>query len=359
MAEVTWKRERELEDYKRHVEDNLKKISSIFERIAAGDLSMEIEVPEKEDEFTRIYAGLKIMIESIQELLRARERATAAAAAAELARLREAEEARGEIEARLKELEDSRAAMIHILEDLDSSYRELRSAYRRLRVVDRMKNEFLSMTSHELKTPLTPVRSFLQLMESGRLGRITEKQREALEVISNGVDRLENSINKLLQISRLEFGKIKMKMRDLRLSDLIQSTVEKMGLMARQKGITLTHRVEELPQVRGDEEQLAEVISNLLDNAIKFTPEGGRVTVEAKRDRNRILVAVTDTGIGIAKKDIPKLFTKFFKADYSAPGVGLGLSACKKIIQAHGGRIWAVSELGKGSTFFFTLPLKR
>jgi signal transduction histidine kinase len=148
-------------------------------------------------------------------------------------------------------------------------------------------------------------------------------------------------------------------MKNLQLADLIQNTIKNMEPLVNQKRITLTQKIAELPLVRADGEQLAEVITNLVDNAIKFTPEGGRVTIEAKKERNNILVAVTDTGIGIAKKHMPMLFKKFFKADYSVPGTGLGLSICKKIIRAHGGRIWAKSERGKGSTFFFTLPLRK
>jgi len=229
----------------------------------------------------------------------------------------------------------------------------------KLRAIDRMKDEFLSMTSHELKTPLTPVRSFLQLMKSGNLGKITRKQREALAIISTEIERLGGSIDKLLQISRLESKKIKLKMRNLQLADIIQNTVKKVEPAAKQKRIALTQKIAKLPMIRADGELLAEVLNNLVDNAIKFTPEGGRVTVEAKRERGNILVMVTDTGIGIAKKDMPKLFTKFFQVDHSVPGTGLGLSICKKIVLEHGGRIWAKSRLGGGSTFFFTLPVKK
>jgi signal transduction histidine kinase len=353
------KKELSLEEYRRYVRDKLKTISSIFESIAAGDFSVKIEVPQEEDEFTELLVGLKILIEDVQELIKLREEAVATVAAAQRARVEEAERAREALEARMKELEDSRKAIIHILEDVNQAYKKLGSAYRELKVLSRMRDEFLSMTSHELKTPLTPIRSFLQLMESGKLGKFTKKQKEGLAVISAETERLKDSIDKLLRISRLELGKIELKTKNLRLSTLIQNTVERMEPAAKQKRITLIQKIAKLPVIRADEEQLAEVLNNLVDNAIKFTHEGGRVTVEAKRERDKVLVTVTDTGIGIAEEHMPMLFKKFFKVDYSVPGAGLGLSICKKIIRAHGGRMWAKSELGKGSTFFFTLPVKK
>ncbi len=235
---------------------------------------------------------------------------------------------------------------------------ELEKAYRELKALDRMKDEFLDMTSHELKTPLTSINSFLQLMGSKKLGKITKKQENAVNTISQELKRLRGSIDKILDTSRLESGRIKPEMKNLQLAEPIRNTVKRMKLLANQKRITLTQKIVELPLIRGDEWQLTELMANLIDNAIKFTPEGGRVTIEAKKKKDNILVEVKDTGIGIAKKDMPKLFAKFFQVEYSVPGAGMGLRICKIIVEAHGGRIGVKSRLGKGSTFFFTLPIK-
>ena len=236
---------------------------------------------------------------------------------------------------------------------------ELEKAYTELKALDKMKDEFLSMTSHELKTPLTPISSFLQLMNSGKLGKITKKQKKGLKIIYQELGRLRGSIDKILEIFRLESGGMKPKMENLQLAGLIKNTIKKMRSSAKQKRITLTQKITKLPLVRGDGEQLMGVMTNLIDNAIKFTPKRGKVTVEAKKRKDNILVEVKDTGIGIAKKDMSKLFTKFFQVERSIPGAGLGLSICKTIIRAHGGRIGVKSRLGKGSTFFFTLPIKK
>ena len=236
---------------------------------------------------------------------------------------------------------------------------ELEKAYRELKALDRMKDEFLNMTSHELKTPLTSINSFLQLMGHEKLGKITRKQKNAVKTISQELKRLRGSIDKILDTSRLESGRIKLEMKNLQLAELIKNTVKSMKLLAKQKRITITQKIAELPLIRGDEWQLTELMTNLIDNAIKFTPGGGRVTIEAKKKKDNILVEVKDTGIGVAKKDTQKLFTKFFQVEHAVPGAGMGLRICTIIVEAHGGRIGVKSRLGKGSTFFFTLPIKK
>ncbi len=235
---------------------------------------------------------------------------------------------------------------------------ELEKAYAELKALDQLKDEFLSMIAHELKTPLTPMSSFLQLIESEKLGEVTDKQRDALKIIFQEIGRMRGTIDKILEISRIESGKMKLELENLQLTDLIQNTIEKMRPIADQKGIALNQEVIELPLIRADGEWLRVVLNNLVENGIKFTPEGRPITVRAKLQEDAVLVEVIDTGIGIAPENIPKLFTKFSQIDYSVPGAGLGLSICKMIVEAHGGKIGVKSRLGKGSTFFFKLPVK-
>jgi len=223
----------------------------------------------------------------------------------------------------------------------------------------KMKEEFLTVVSHELKSPLTSIISFAQLLSDERLGKLSEKQKEALEIITQSSQRLRDLVDSLLAVSRLESGMVKFKMRKLQLRDLVLEVVKKLEPLAALKKISISQNVAKLPPVKADREELAKVLTNLLDNAIKYTAPGGRVTIESERKRGFVIVKVTDTGVGIAPEDMPKLFTKFFQADKSRPGSGLGLYICKMIVEAHGGKIWAKSRLGKGSTFFFTLPLKR
>jgi PAS domain S-box-containing protein len=237
-------------------------------------------------------------------------------------------------------------------------------AYEELKLSDKLKSDFLSMAAHELKTPLTPMTSFIQMMLSGKLGELSEEQKEGLEIISKETKRLKSSFDKIIQISTLESKKLEpyvtdlSKPKDIQLSDVIQETVKTMKPLATQKKIVLTQKITELSLIRGNMDHLKHILDNLVDNAIKFTPEGGKVSIETEEKEDHILVKVKDTGPGIARENIPKLFDKGFQANHFIPGIGLGLSICEKLVHEHGGKIWVESELGKGSTFCFTLPKK-
>ena len=242
--------------------------------------------------------------------------------------------------------------------ELKGKIKELERAYEELKALDRMKDEFLAMTAHELKTPLTPMLSLVRQMLDRDLGKLNEKQEKALGIVFRGAERLGGSIEKILEISKLESGQMELNKEKIQLAPLIQDVVEQMKPLARLKKITLAQRITKLPPVEADGRRVATVLTNLIENAIKFTPDGGKVTVEAKQRGNKILVQVRDRGMGIAKKDLPNLFTKFFQVDHAKPGAGLGLSISKMLVEAHGGKIRCESEVGKGSTFSFTLPVR-
>ena len=251
---------------------------------------------------------------------------------------------------------DFEVALLNILEDMEGARKNLENAFEELKSLDKMKDEFLAMSAHELKTPLTPMISFVQMMLDRKLGEISEEQKEGLEIIVNESKRLLGSVNKIMYLTKLESKKLEPMLESLQLRDLIQDIVKSMEQSAIQKKIIFTQKITELPLIKADRDYLRDIVSNLVDNAIKFTPEGGKVSIEAKEKKNHILVEVKDTGMGISNEDITKLFTMGFQADHSGPGMGLGLDICKKLVDAHGGKIWAESELGKGSTFCFTLP---
>ena len=257
------------------------------------------------------------------------------------------------------ESKDLNIALMNILIDMEETRRNLENAHEALKSVDKMKDEFLSMSAHELKTPLTPMISFSQLMLDGKLGELSEEQKEGLEAISLQTKRLLATINKILHLTRLESKKLEPRLENLQLRDLIQDTVKFMEQSTIQKKIILTQKITELPLIKADRDYLSDILTNLVDNAIKFTPEGGKVSIETEEKKNHILVKVKDTGMGIATENIPKLFDKGFQTDYSVPGIGLGLHICKKLVEAHGGEIWVETKLRKGSTFCFTLPKLR
>lgn len=232
-----------------------------------------------------------------------------------------------------------------------------------LKDLEKMKIEFLNVTSHELKTPLTPIEAYLNLLLKGKLGELTPAQKEGLEVISRNAKRLRLLIWDILDLTRLEAGKMKFNMEEIQLTDIIEDVIKDSESLAKEKNIIINQRLGYLHPIDGDKERLPQVFTNLINNAIKFTPKNGKITIEAERKGYRTIIAVKDTGIGIPKKDLNKIFDKFYQVDRSAtrkyPGTGLGLTICKGIIKAHGGEIGVESEPRKGSTFYITLYSKR
>jgi signal transduction histidine kinase len=236
---------------------------------------------------------------------------------------------------------------------------ELRRAHKKLKSVDKLKTEFMNMAAHELKTPLTPMVGYLQLIDKNRL---TSDDRENFEIAVRNTRRLQRLVDDILDIAKLESRVMKFSWEEVDFTRVIGDCVASATPSAQEKGIYLRAMVpRRLPLVRGDFMRLSQVLTNLLSNAIKFTDEGG-VTVRAKRSGDRIVVEVRDTGIGISEKDQRKLFKKFYQTEAGKKkhgGTGLGLAICKQIIKYHGGKIWVRSKFGKGSTFAFSLPVKR
>jgi two-component system, OmpR family, phosphate regulon sensor histidine kinase PhoR len=230
--------------------------------------------------------------------------------------------------------------------------------------LDRMKSEFISVVSHELKTPLTSIKGFVRLLAAERVGPITEKQRHYLEVVQRQTESLTVLINDLLDLSRIEAGISDIKHEPVDLPQVIRGVLQQLDQMALDKEIALHLEVEnELPAVSGDGERLGQVFTNLIHNAIKFTHEGGEVRVRAASAGDICLVRVVDNGIGISAQEIPRIFDKFYQVDSSSTrqqsGTGLGLSISKQLVAAHGGEILVNSIKGQGTTFSLTLPFHR
>ncbi|MBV9602837.1 MAG: response regulator [Chloroflexi bacterium] len=230
------------------------------------------------------------------------------------------------------------------------------------RELDRMKTEFVSQVSHELRTPLTAIKGFTELLLDGDAGEVNDEQQEYLDIVKSNVDRLVALINDLLDISRIESGRIKLDLAPIDLAAIITSVVATMRPLLDAKQQTLTTSVEaDLPLAMGDRDRVVQVVTNLVSNAHKYTQAEGAITVSAERTDNLLRVAVQDNGMGIPADDIPKLFTRFFRVDSSLTreigGTGLGLSIVKSIVELQGGTVSVESEVGRGSTFAFTLPI--
>lgn len=234
-----------------------------------------------------------------------------------------------------------------------------------LQRLDEMKGDFLSIVSHELRTPLTSIQGYLKLLRGGAAGRLQKEQRDFVDASLRNAERLFRLVNDLLDLSKLESGKMSMEATPLDPKILMTKAVESVRNLAEQKGLKLLDAVPAgLPEFHADGPKLERVLINLLSNAIKFTPKGGTVTagarMESRDGQEGILFWIRDTGIGIAPEDLPRVFDKFFQVESSttrkSTGSGLGLSICRRIVEAHGGEIQAESKPGKGSTFSFFIP---
>jgi len=232
-----------------------------------------------------------------------------------------------------------------------------------------MKDSFLSTVSRELRTPLTSIKSFAEILLTYEEDRDT--QREFLTIINEESDRLTKLINDFLDLSKIEAGKMKWETVELSLNKVIQNAVNVTQAIAKEKNLRIEFTSEQdLPLVSGDKDRFVQVVTNLLGNAIKFTPEGGRIDVavrvdagDSESDPGVVVVSVSDTGIGISPENYGDVFEKFKQVGDTLTGkpqgTGLGLPICKEIIEHYDGRIWVESEIGKGSTFSFSLPILR
>ena len=253
-------------------------------------------------------------------------------------------------------------------EALKQKVEELRIAYERLQELDKLKDSFLSTVSHELRTPLTSIKSFSEILLAYEEDRDTQK--EFLTIIKEESDRLTRLINDFLDLSKIESGRMQWEMVELSIAEVIKTAVNTTQALAAKSGLEVKVELSpNLPAVVCDKDRLVQVMTNLLSNAIKFTPEGGKIEVRArlgkdeksKQKSDMMMVSVTDSGIGIDPKEYDSIFEKFKQVGDTLTdkpkGTGLGLPICKEIIEHFGGRLWVESQPGKGSTFFFTLPL--
>jgi two-component system phosphate regulon sensor histidine kinase PhoR len=229
----------------------------------------------------------------------------------------------------------------------------------RLRRLETVRRDFISNVSHELRTPLASLKALTETLQEGALEDPPAAHRFLMRMDTE-IDTLTQMVQELLELSKIESGKVPLQLKPIKPSEMIAPAVERMALQADRVGLILKADCPaELPPVLADASRMEQVLVNLLHNAIKFTPPGGEINVSARLENKMVIFMVIDTGVGIAPADLGRIFERFYKADRarSGGGTGLGLSISRHLVEAHGGRIGVESELGKGSTFYFSLPV--
>jgi signal transduction histidine kinase len=270
-----------------------------------------------------------------------------------------AEIAAGDFAGRLDE--PSRDELGSLAGNVNRMNDELRRLYGELETASRHKSEFLANMSHELRTPLNAIIGFSQVLQQRLFGELNPKQSEYVNDIRSSGDHLLSLINDVLDLSKVEAGQVELEIAPVSLREALERGAVMVRERATRGGVRLSLELDPtVDLIQGDERRLRQIVFNLLSNAVKFTPEGGSVTVGSERAGGEVRVSVADTGIGIAKADQQRIFDEFQQTEAGArqrEGTGLGLALSKVLVELHGGRIWVESEVGRGSTFVFTLPL--
>jgi PAS domain S-box-containing protein len=236
-----------------------------------------------------------------------------------------------------------------------------REQVERLREVDRLKDDFVASVSHELRTPLTSICGYVDLLREGEGGTLTPEQDALLEIVDRNSGRLLRLVADLLEVAQLESGQLSLDPEQVDLRELVDDCVQRAQALARMRELDLAFDVDSAPSVHGDRSRLGQVVDNLLSNALKFTPAGGRVRARIGERNGAVVFEVEDTGVGIPAADHQYLFDRFYRTERAStlaiPGTGLGLWITRQIVQAHGGEIDVVSDDGVGTTFTVTLPV--
>jgi len=274
----------------------------------------------------------------------------------------------------------SQPTVQELLQEREITYRNLLAAYLKLQEVNRQKTVFLASAAHELKTPLAVIKGYYDLLLTGSLGKLTDKQRDILEESKESCERLVRLVSMFLNYSALESGKLVLQLRENDLRDCLQEVATRWSADYQRKGVKLENQLDpSIPTFKFDYQKVQQVTSNLLDNALKHTPFGGKVVLRARphfwerrvaamapaeeRRRfrlprpNSVEVTVADSGAGIPPEHHQEIFEDFMRVDKNTSGMGLGLAIAKRLIQAHRGKIWVESEAQQGSTFAFLLPM--
>jgi|GEM_PF-1928599 len=326
------------------IADPIHELHLATERVMAGDWDYKIDV-RTGDEIEQFAATFRDMIADIKNKQK------------ELQSFSDGLEAK--VEERTKELKVAQEATLNILEDLQASKEALESTNKELLKLDQLKSDFISTVSHELRTPLSIIKEGISLVIDKIPGDLNEKQAKILDIAKSNIDRLARIIDNLLDISKMDAGKAELKRRLMDISDIVRQTAASFEGIIKGRHLELRVDVDQMTgSIYADPDKITQVLTNLIGNAVKFTPSG-HIDISCKSNLDAVVCSIADTGVGIAKENLPKVFGKFQQFDRTPgagdKGTGLGLSIVKNIIDMHNGAIWVESEAGKGAKFTFSL----
>ena len=345
----------------------IREIHEATEHVALGDLDYPVkigtgdEIEQLADSFNMMTANLKKTMREEKEKSRALEDTYKQLQQKEKEIEQWSKTLEKRVEERTQELTNAQEATLNIMEDIQQTKDDLERANTELKKLDDLKSDFISTVSHELRTPLATMKEFTSIVSDEIPGRLNKEQREYVGIIKDNIDRLARLINDLLDISKIEAGRVRLKRAYAKIDDLAKGVLSNLKPEADKKQIKFKALFSpSLPSVYIDPDKIIQVFTNLIGNAIKFTPQKGKITVEVKEKKKVIECSVADTGIGIAAENLSKVFGKFQqfsrRTGAGAKGTGLGLAISKELVQMHNGKIWVESKLNKGTKFSFTLP---
>jgi signal transduction histidine kinase len=344
----------------------LRKLTAAAEEIAKGKLDKRVQI-KTGDEIEDLANSFNKMTAELQGLYATLEK--------------KVQERTAELQKANKELKETYMAVLNISEDLKETKDKLEEANQKLKETEKMRKEFGSHTAHELRTPLNVFRWSVEMLRHEDLGKINLKQREILDQVYESNQRLLTLVDDLLEISRIDEVRLKIKTAPCQIEDLIDSAAGQFAVEVHKKNIYFVWQKpkKKLPKVKADPERLTQILLNILSNAVKYNKEGGKIEIKTEitdkiapeairekygfvqKDKKYVLVSISDTGLGIPKAEQEKMFTRFFRGSNVAraqiEGTGLGMTLVFELVKMHDGAIWFESEEGAGTTFYFTLPV--
>jgi signal transduction histidine kinase len=318
----------------------IEKLAAATERVARGELAQTVDIRSRDEigDLARAFNQMTLQLKESRRNLESK-----------------VEERTHQLEENIMELNRARTSTLKMLEDLQSAKRELEMVNRELKEMDEAKLKFIGIASHELKTPLTAIKANIDFILSEKEGKIPEHLQSYLLTIQRNTNRIQMRMDNMLDMARIKSGRLLLYREPIRLSEVVGGYINEVKPV--DKNISIQIDIPEDLFIYADRNGFHDIFINLLSNAFKFTSDGGEVKIVANRKDNDILHEIHDTGIGIPEDEIKKIFEEFYQVEGGKHGgTGLGLAITKRLVEEHGGKIWVESQLGKGSTFYFTLP---